>query len=84
MVKNCYQNGVPDVSRSHHKTPENIPREALQECDEWSCKQAIRLFWLTDFAQKFKLRLSSTPGRILCPLGGHIPYFLSTTRHWTE
>ncbi|KAF7930218.1 hypothetical protein BELL_0040g00060 [Botrytis elliptica] len=45
----------PFVRRIHNKLPQSIPLAALQYCDEWSSKQAIRILWLTDFAQKFSI-----------------------------
>ncbi|TGO45485.1 hypothetical protein BCON_0388g00070 [Botryotinia convoluta] len=45
----------PFVRRIHDELPQNIPLVALQYCDEWSSKQAIRILWLTDFAQKFRI-----------------------------
>ncbi|KAF7948377.1 uncharacterized protein EAE97_003788 [Botrytis byssoidea] len=45
----------PFVRRIHDDLPQSIPLAALQYCDEWLSKQAIRILWLTDFAQKFKI-----------------------------
>ncbi|TGO32831.1 hypothetical protein BHYA_0286g00060 [Botrytis hyacinthi] len=45
----------PFVRRIHDELPPSIPLAALQYCDEWSSKQAIRILWLTDFAEKFRI-----------------------------
>ncbi|KAF7897266.1 hypothetical protein EAF00_005494 [Botryotinia globosa] len=46
---------IAHISNSHDDLPQSIPLAALQYCDEWSSKQAIRILWLTDFAQKFRI-----------------------------